>query len=167
MKRTPTGTAVADSRSAHEKTLSETVEMLHQIFQAVDVFSRQALRHFGVTGPQIWALRSIDEAGFVSMGDLAQGMHLHMSTVTGIIDRLESAKLVTRERSSADARVMELRLTSRGRTILGKAPEPPRSKAARGLRRLAPRELKRVHSALLQIAKAMDVDLTASDADKN
>jgi len=93
------------------------------------------------------------------MSDLAQGMHLHMSTVTGIIDRLETGKLVTRERSEADARVMEIRLTARGKSILAKAPEPPRSKAARGLQRLTPKELKQVHSSLLLIARAMDVDL--------
>jgi DNA-binding MarR family transcriptional regulator len=134
--------------------------MLHQIFQAVDLFSRQTLRDFGVTGPQIWALRTIDDGDVVSMGDLAQRMHLHMSTISGIIDRLESSRLVTRERSTADARVMDVRLTARGRALLAKAPEPPRSKAARGLQRLSPKELDRVHSALLLIARAMDVEFT-------
>jgi len=83
-----------------------------------------------------------------------------MSTVSGIIDRLESSRLVTRERSAADARVMDVRLTPRGRTLLAKAPEPPRSKAARGLQRLSPKDLDRVHSALLLIARAMDVEFT-------
>jgi DNA-binding MarR family transcriptional regulator len=133
--------------------------MLHRVFQAVDLFSRQTLRDFGVSGPQIWALRSIEQAGVSSMSDLAQGMHLHMSTVTGIIDRLESAKLVTRGRAEADARVMEIRLTSKGKAILARAPEPPRSKAARGLQRLSPRELRQVHSSLVLLARAMDVDL--------
>jgi len=162
VKRTsrPTDQAVFPPRSDRPETLSETVEMLHQIFQSVDLFSRQTLRDFGVTGPQIWALRPIDDGDVVSMGDLAQRMHLHMSTVSGIIDRLESARLVTRERSESDARVMDVRLTARGRALLAKAPEPPRSKAARGLQRLSPKELDRVHSALLLIARAMDVEFT-------
>jgi DNA-binding MarR family transcriptional regulator len=150
---------MSQQRADRKETLSESVEMLHRMFQAVDIFSRQTLRDFGVTGPQIWALRTIEDADVVNMGDIAQRMHLHMSTVTGIIDRLESAKLVTRERSASDARVMELRLTPKGRAILAKAPEPPRSKAARGLQRLTPKELRHVHSALLLIAKAMAVDL--------
>jgi len=161
MKRTSSRESpAAPGPAGREDTLSESVEMLHQIFQAVDLFSRQVLRDFGVSGPQIWALRTIDRGTVISMGDLAQRMHLHMSTVTGIIDRLESGKLVTRERSGADARVMELRLTPKGRALLGKAPEPPRSKAARGLQRLRPKELKQVHAALLLIARAMDVALT-------
>jgi DNA-binding MarR family transcriptional regulator len=153
-------TAHASRKRADRKdVLFESVEMLHQIFQAVDLFSRQTLREFGVSGPQIWALRTIDEAGVASMSDLAQSMHLHMSTVTGIIDRLESAKLLTRERSQSDARMMELRLTPKGKAILAKAPEPPRSKAARGLQKLSPKELQQVHSSLRLVARAMDVEL--------
>lgn len=144
--------------------LDETVEMLHRIFQAIDVFSRQALRDFGVTGPQIWALRTIAESQVVRMGDLAQRMHLHMSTVTGIIDRLEAGRLVTRVRGAVDARVMEIRLTAKGRSILARAPEPPRSKAARGLQRLSTKDLQSVRAALLMIARAMDVDLTRPPA---
>jgi DNA-binding MarR family transcriptional regulator len=153
-----TGAAPAP-RFDRNRRLSETVEMLHQIFQSVDVFSRQALREFGVTGPQVWALRAIGQENVASMSGLAQHMHLHMSTVSGIIDRLEAARLVTRERSETDARVMELRLTPKGRAILAKAPEPPRSKAARGLQRLAAKELKLVRNALLLLGQAMDLDL--------
>jgi DNA-binding MarR family transcriptional regulator len=162
VKRTsrPPDETILPARPGRQETLSESVEMLHQIFQAVDLFSRQTLRDFGVTGPQIWALRTIDDGDVVSMSDLAQRMHLHMSTVSGIIDRLESSRLVTRERSAADARVMDVRLTPRGRALLAKAPEPPRSKAARGLQRLSPKDLERVHSALLLIARAMDVEFT-------
>ena len=140
--------------------LSETVQLLHQMFQSMDLFSRRMLRDFGVTSPQLWALRTIDAAGVLSMSDVAQGMHLHLSTVTGIVDRLESSKLVTRERSTADGRVKELRLTAKGRAILARAPEPPRSKAARRLGRLRPAELRQVHASLRILTEAMDLPLT-------
>jgi DNA-binding MarR family transcriptional regulator len=130
--------------------------VLHRIFQAVDLFSRKVLRDFGVSGPPVWALRTIASSKVVSMGALARRMHLHRSTVTGIIDRLEAGNLVIRERSAGDARIMELGLTSKGRAILAKAPAP-RSKAARGLGRLPIRELRRVQSALHVVARAMDV----------
>jgi DNA-binding MarR family transcriptional regulator len=151
----------ADARDPAD--LEESIELLHRIFQSVDLFSRKTLRDFGVTGPQIWALKTIEGARMLSMGDLAHGMHLHMSTVTGIIDRLEAAGLVTRERSSSDARVMELRLTPKGKGILAKSPEPPRSKVARRLQRLSPAEIRKVRTSLLLIAEAMGVDLTDPD----
>jgi DNA-binding MarR family transcriptional regulator len=152
--------AARGARARERAALDEAIELLHRIFQSVDLFSRQALRDFGVTGPQIWALQTIAGAGMLSMGDLAQGMHLHVSTVTGIIDRLESAGLVTRERSAADARVMELRLTAKGKGILARSPEPPRSKVARRLQRLRPAELRKLRASLLLIAEAMGVDLS-------
>jgi MarR family transcriptional regulator, organic hydroperoxide resistance regulator len=151
----PGGTTGRDSRFDRKACLRESLELLNQIIQAIDLFSRGALRDFGVTGPQIWALRTVGKAGVVSMGDLAQHMHLHMSTVTGIIDRLEAARLVTRGRSASDARVMELRLTSRGRSLLAKAPEPPRSKIARRLGKVAPAELRQVRSVLRLLARSM------------
>lgn len=146
--------SAAQSRDA---VLSESVELLHRIFQAVDLFSKKTLREFGVSGPQIWALRTIAREQALRMGDLARRMHLHISTVTGIIHRLEAGKLVARERSLEDARAYELRLTPKGRTILSQAPEPPRSKAARGLRHLSTENLRRVHSSLVLVARAMDI----------
>lgn len=149
----------AAPRRDRKDLLQESVQTLHRIFQAVDLFSRQTLRDFGVTGPQVWALRAISESGVMNMGEIAQRMHLHISTVTGIVARLEAGKLVTRERAASDGRIVEIRLTPRGRSILARSPEPPRSKAARGLSRLGSAELRRVHLSLLLIADAMDVDL--------
>ena len=166
MKRSANSrTGAARGTRARVSALEESIELLHRIFQSADLFSRQALRDFGVTGPQIWALQTIEDAGTLNMGELAQGMHLHMSTVTGIIDRLESAGLVTRERSTSDARVMELRLTPKGQGILARSPEPPRSKVAKRLQRLGPGELRKVLASLLLIAEAMGV--TPSDPGDN
>jgi DNA-binding MarR family transcriptional regulator len=162
LKHAPPPPSARGTRRSSED-LEAAVETLHRIFQSADLFSRRALRDFGVSGPQIWALWTIDEAGMMSMGDLSQRMHLHMSTVTGVIDRLEAARMVTRVRSAADARVMELRLTAKGRSILAKSPEPPRSKVARKFQRLGPSELRTVRSVLGLIAEAMGVDLSPPD----
>lgn len=144
---------------SREAVYSGCLDMLHRMFQAVDLFSRQTLRDFGVSGPQIWALRMLASGRALRMSDLARRMHLHTSTVTGIIHRLEAKKLVSRERSRTDGRAFELRLTAKGRAILFKTPEPPRSKAARGLGRLPTEELWRMHTSLLLLSMAMDVPL--------
>ena len=52
---------------------------------------------------------------------------------------------------------MELRLTAKGKGILARAPEPPRSKVARRLQGLRPAELRKLRSSLLLIADAMGV----------
>jgi MarR family transcriptional regulator, organic hydroperoxide resistance regulator len=154
-------TGGGSSRGSGARVLEASIELLHQLFQSADLFSRKTLKEFGVTGPQIWALRTIENAGMLTMGELAQHMHLHVSTVTGIVHRMRSAKLVIRKRSSADARCLELRLTTQGKRILARSPEPPRSKVLRRFQRLSLGDLKKVHFALTMIAQAMGVDLAS------
>lgn len=146
--------AVVDAREA---ALAHVVQTLHRIFKVVDTFSRQALREFGVSGPQIWALRAIHAYSGITVGTLAQKMYLHISTVSGILDRLEERGLVERKRSPDDRRVTCLDVTAKGRAILARAPEPPRSLVLSGLRALPPRELRKFRSVLDTLAAIMKV----------
>lgn len=148
---------VGAKRAGRREAIVEIVEGLHRIFKAVDTFSRRALKEFGVTGPQIWALRSIEESGELTIGDLADQMYLHISTISSLLDRLEERGFVTRTRDDADRRVVNLRLTPAGRGILKRAPEPPRSKVLRGLQRLGDHELHTVSRAVRELSRIMDV----------
>lgn len=147
----------SSSHPRKSDTVEDCVQTLNEIFRQIDVFSKHSLRTYGVSGPQLWALRTIRDAGSVTMGELAAGMHLHVSTVTGIIDRLQAAGLVTRTRSEIDRRVMQLAVTAKGRAIVLKAPEPPRSLMARGLEKLRAGELSRMRSCLYLLAGMMGV----------
>jgi DNA-binding MarR family transcriptional regulator len=144
-----------NSSGGREADLDGAVRSLHRIFKAVDTFSRRALRAFGVSGPQIWALRTLGEAGTLTAGELAERMHLHPSTVTGILQRLEERKLVARRRDDRDRRVSRLQITARGRTVMYRAPEPPRSVVFRGLARLSRGDLRETRRALERVERFM------------
>jgi DNA-binding MarR family transcriptional regulator len=144
-------------RDGRREDIVEIVENLHRMFKAVDTFSRRTLKDFGVTGPQIWALRTIDSAGDMTIGELADKMFLHMSTVSSLLDRLETRKFLSRTRSTGDRRVVHLRLTPAGRAILKRAPEPPRSKVPRGLQHLGDQDLRMIHRAVRVLSRIMDV----------
>lgn len=135
--------------------VAHIVRTIHQIFRDVDAFSKYAFRAFGVSGPQIWALRTLAQRDSLTMGDLAAAMHLHISTVSGIVDRIEKAGYAMRARDEGDRRVVRLRLTPRGRAILPRLPEPPRSRILNGVRRLPPAELKTLRHAILCLARIM------------
>jgi DNA-binding MarR family transcriptional regulator len=137
------------------KAIELTVRTLHEIFQAVDQFSRRTLRRHGVSGPQIWALRTLQEHGAMPMGGLARRLHLHVSTVTGIVDRLEHAGFVRRGSAPGDSRIVRVTITQRGQRVAERAPEPPRSRLAHGLSRLSSRELSRVAEGVLLLARIM------------
>ncbi len=149
---TPRGDAGPDGRV---RDVQAIVGTLNRIFQVVDQFSRASLRRFGVSGPQLWALRVVSASPDLTMGALSRRLYLHASTVSGIVDRLEARRLVVRRRRQPDSRVVTLRLTAGGRRVLERAPEPPRSRVSAGLLRLAPRSIRAVRSAVQILERLM------------
>jgi DNA-binding MarR family transcriptional regulator len=138
-----------------ETALASSVRAVHRIFQSVDTASRRLLKEFGVTGPQLWALRTLEEARGLTIGELAAAMYLHISTVSGILDRLEKNGWVERRRSEMDRRVTRVAVTRRGRALIGRAPEPPRSVVLRGLRELDDRALGEMSRSMERLARIM------------
>lgn len=158
--------SIPPAKSSHgrnEAAIREIVRVLNEIFQEVDLFSRRSLRKFGVTGPQIWTMRTISADRGLTMSSLARRLYLHPSTVSGIVDRLEVRGYVTRVRQAEDGRSFGLILTKRGGAVLRKAPEPPRSKVAKGLERLPAWKLRVILQAVRVLGGIMQVpaqDLT-------
>lgn len=74
-------------------------------------FSRSLGRHGEVV------IFLLGEHGDLTMGQLAGAVGLSVSSMTVIVDRLEKAGYVTRERSQDDRRVVRLRNTGKGRKI--------------------------------------------------
>ncbi len=66
--------------------------------------------------PQIHAvLRLSDAEAALTMGELADRLGVSEKTVTGLVDRLEEGRHVERARDALDRRVVEVRLTAKGR----------------------------------------------------
>jgi DNA-binding MarR family transcriptional regulator len=77
-------------------------------------------RSLGVTGPQRFVLRVVERTPGIASGELAGYLHLHPSTLTGVLQRLDDAGLLERKRDPADARRVLLHLTPAGKRVLGK-----------------------------------------------
>lgn len=71
----------------------------------------------GLTAPQRLAVRFIGRHSGVTLGRLAELLHLHAGTVTGIVRRLEELGLVVQTRSHEDTRRRHLTLTAKGRQV--------------------------------------------------
>ena len=71
----------------------------------------------GLTAPQRLAVRFIGRQSGVTLGQLAELLHLHAGTVTGIVRRLEELGLVAQTRDVQDTRRRHLSLTAKGRQI--------------------------------------------------
>jgi len=69
----------------------------------------------GLTFPQITILDFVKEKGACKMGDLADALNMTMSAVTGIVDKMIKLKLVKRERSQKDRRIVSVAFLKKGR----------------------------------------------------
>ena len=95
----------------------------------------------GISGPQRFALRMIGTRPGLTASELADALHLHRSTITGITRRLASRRLITRSANNTDGRVVHLHLTDAGRAITKPAAAGTIERAVtRTLTRTTPRQ---------------------------
>ncbi len=93
------------------------MQVLWALVHRLEKTSKRMGRHLGVTGPQRLALRIVGLFPGVSAGDVAAILHVHPSTLTGVLHRLTSQKLVVRRHDPGDRRRAVLRLTADGHRV--------------------------------------------------
>ena len=104
----------------------EILRAIRRIIRSVSLQSKRLAKESGLTLPQIAVLRAIQESPENEQSVAAIGTRVQLSspTVSGILDRLERAGLVVRERGSTDRRKVWLRLTAAGAEKLRGTPAP-------------------------------------------
>jgi DNA-binding MarR family transcriptional regulator len=75
------------------------------------------LEKLGLTPPQFYVLATIGYAGELPFGEIGAKMMVTVSNLTGIVDRLEEKKLVSRKRDENDRRVVHVVLTEKGAKV--------------------------------------------------
>lgn len=103
--------------TAESKPLSDALtfmQVLWAVAHGLESSSKRMHAELGITGPQRLVLRIIGHHGRLSAGELAEVLHIHPSSLTGMLRRLEQAELVRRESDPFDRRRALLDLTRRG-----------------------------------------------------
>jgi DNA-binding MarR family transcriptional regulator len=148
---------------ASDVAISEIMQSLRRIFKAIQDYSHEVSNKFGITGPQLWALKTISQNESLYLSELSKSMYLHPSTITGVIDRLEKKDLVERNRDQKDRRVIYVQLTPKGKRIVKKAPNPIQGKMIYGLGKLRKEQLNSICDSvkkLVEIMEAQNVKVT-------
>lgn len=136
----------------------EIIDNLRRIFQAINEYSRTAERVTGLTGPQLWALKILDNTAPIRVSDLARQMYLRPATVVGILDRLEAKGLVSRTRSKDDRRAVDLNLTDLGKKLAKKAPEVAQAILVKGLNELTDEQYSTVEDGMKMMVKMLGAE---------
>lgn len=116
-RRTP-----ANLSKSHYETLSSLRHALRRFL----AFSQAAAREEGIPPQQHQALLAIK--GFpgreeVSIGELAEWLHLKHHSAVGLVDRLARRQLVSRVPSRKDRRQVNVKLTARGEALIQRLSE--------------------------------------------
>jgi DNA-binding MarR family transcriptional regulator len=112
-------------------------------------------QQIGVTGPQRLVLRVVGLFPGISAGALAHLLHVHPSTLTGVLHRLGKQGLLARERSDPDRRRAVLRLTPAGSRVNARRRGTVEAAVRKALRTLSAGERATTQHALTSLAEAM------------
>jgi DNA-binding MarR family transcriptional regulator len=141
---------------SRDVAISEIMQSLRRIFKAIQDYSHEVSIRFGITGPQLWTLKTMSQDRNLSLSELSKRMYLHPSTITGVIDRLEKRGYVSRDRDREDRRVIKVQLTPKGKRLAKRAPNPVQGKMIYGLRNLGNRRLHAIYNSIRELVEIME-----------
>lgn len=95
----------------------EFLRIFWALDHAMQSRSKSMQKTIGLSGPQRVALRIIGHCPGLSAGELAERLHIHPSTLTGILQRLERRGLVASAPGPQDRRRRHLQLTPAGQML--------------------------------------------------
>ena len=139
----------------------QMIRIVNNIRKVLLVIKRQSQvvrMKTGLTGPQIWTIKTISDTEPLSVKELARRIYLHPATVVGIIDRLEEHGLVFRSQSHKDRRVVLVGLTPKGKKLVKKAPEAIQGTLINGMARLTARRRKIIYDGLAELVKMLGIE---------
>lgn len=125
--------------------IDEAVRLLLELYPSISIVCRETelptlARKPRLTSQQREVLRNLDNVRATSLNALARRMGVTDSTMSIAVDRLERRGLVSRQRSPADRRSVQIRLTPAGSEIEGAQGALSADRVRRMLLQLEPEE---------------------------
>lgn len=93
------------------------MRLLWAVDHALQTRSKQMLGVLGITGPQRLVIRIVGRFPGIPAGRLAEVLHMHPSTLSGILARLERQSVIRRRSDPRDRRRSLLGLTPKGKKL--------------------------------------------------
>ncbi len=107
-------------RPAPQRPLGPVLDFMRALWaldHALQSASKRMEAKHGVTAPQRLVVRIVGRFPGISAGEAAAILHVHPSTLTGVLKRLEGRGFVARRADPRDGRRALLTLTARGREL--------------------------------------------------
>ena len=138
------------------------MRLLWAIDHGLQSASKKMEMTLGVTGRQRLVVRIIGKFPGIGAGHLARVLHVHPSTLTGILQRLESRNVIERRSETRDKRRARFFLLREGHRIDESISGTVEGKVRRALRLLSPQDITTTRRVLALIADELTPDSEAA-----
>lgn len=132
------------------------MRLLWAVAHGLESTSKRMGAELGVTGPQRLVLRLVAHYSKLSPGDLAGLLHVHPSSLTGVLGRLEQSNLIERRRDPADGRRAILTLTAKGKSLNARRAGTVEEAVRRALASQSQAKLTATRDVLVELARQLE-----------
>lgn len=145
------------AKDLRDESAKNIVQDLRIVVRTVQAHSRWVEKQCGVSSVQLWAMWELFALPGQKVSDLSRTLSIHQSTASNMLDKMEEKKLIRRDRSGPDQRVVQLFLTNKGSDLLSNAPRPAQGAVQDALKRMSDDELKFLKNGLDALISHMTV----------
>jgi len=138
-----------------ESDLTSAVDAVRRLVRGLRLAEQRTRSVTGLSAAQHFVLSALQESTGSSLGELAERTLTDRTSVSAVVERLESDGAVRTGRDPADRRRTLVHITAAGRRRLDRAPAPPTVQLLTALRRLTPEQLRRLTFSLGDLLGAM------------
>ena len=155
-------------RAKRSRTMAEleALQSLRTVFGSARTHDAQVRKIAGVSGSQLWALSEIAHkrrGEELTVNGLSVRMALHQTTASNLVNVLVERGFIQRHRGAPDQRVVHLRVTTEGKQLLLRTPQPHAGLLVDALRNLEPTQLIQLsHCLQWVVAQMRETSSTAS-----
>lgn len=146
------------SRTLDLDPILDFMRLLWSVEHGLQSTSKRMEATLGITGPQRLVLRIATEYPGLSAGELARVVHLHPSTITGILQRLVRKGLLRRERDQRDSRRIRLYSHTAAKGFVAASNVTVESAVTRALAHIPRDRVRHAREVLSAIAEALTDD---------
>jgi len=133
----------------------EFMRLLWAVDHGLQSTSKRMEATLGLTGPQRLVLRLVGRFPGITAGRLAHIMHVHPSTLTGVLKRMEKRGLLERKSDPLDGRKALFDLTETGRALDVPAEGTVENAVQRAISRMPRPRLQNAQEVLMALAEEL------------
>lgn len=152
------------TRAAPDR-VDDSLIALRRIIRATALYERDLAQAAGMTPATLRVLQILDgrPGGTTTPKALAMQMGVAQATITALVDKLETAGQVIRQRSETDRRQTNVVITAPGRASVREAPDALQQRFVREFERMEDWEQAQLVASLERVAAMLDAeDIDAS-----